>query len=139
MNMSRRSVIRALLFLLLVGPLQAQQVFVCGMMDVTFFDGCCCEDHNNCSDADCSDAIATENSQCCEESVELTIDNEANEEVNVIKSVEIRSNVDPPLAIVSAIEQLVEPIRFTENSNLYTSPPYSSGSNTYLITKRLRI
>lgn len=138
-NLHRRSIIRALIILLLVGPLQVQQVFACGMMDATFYDDCCCEDHNNCANADCSDAITTENNTCCEESIELNFNNEANEELTVIKSVEIRSNVDPPPAIVFAVEPLVEPIRFLKTSDLYSSPPYSLGSNTHLITQRLRI
>ena len=139
MKLHHISVIRALVFLLLVGPLQAQQVFACGMMDTTFFDDCCCEDHNSCADANCDDAITSENNQCCEESIELNFNKEANEELTVIKSVEIRSNVDPPPAITSTVEQLLEPIRFTESSYLYTNPPDSLGSNTYLITQRLRI
>ena len=139
MDIPSRSFIQALVFLILVGPLQAQQVFACGMMDATFYDDCCCEDLNNCANADCSDAITTVNNQCCEESIELTFYNEANEELIVIKSYEIRSNVDPPPAITSVFEQLVEPIRFIETRNLYSSPPCYLGSNTYLITQRLRI
>lgn len=139
MNLHCRSVIRALAFLLLVGPLQAQQVFVCGMMDTIFLGDCCCEDHNYCADAGCSDAVTTENNQCCEESIELSFNIGANDEVNVIKSVEIRSNIDPPPIIVFAGEPLVEPIRFTETSYLYTAFPDSPGSNIYLITQRLRI
>ena len=139
MNLNHKSIIRALVFLLLVGPLQAQQVFACGMMDATFLDDCCCEDHNNCADADCTDAITTEKVPCCEESIDLSLNYQANETSDVIKSVEIRSDVDPPPAIASVIVQLVEPIRFTVTSDLFTSPPYRPGSNTYLITQRLRI
>jgi len=138
MNVHRSPIIRALIFLLLVGPLQAQQVFACGMMDAVFLDDCCCEDHNNCGDSDHSDAITPEN-QCCEESIQLSFNGEANSNVGVIKSVEIRSDVDPPVAIVFAGEPFVEPVRFTEISYHYTSPPDSQGSNTYLVTQRLRI
>lgn len=138
MNVHRNTIIRALIFLLLVGPLQAQQVFACGVMDAVFLDDCCCEDHNNCGDSDHSDAITPEN-QCCEESIQLSFNDEANSDVGVIKSVEIRSDVDPPVAIVFADEPFVEPVRFTEISYHYTSPPDSQGSNTYLVTQRLRI
>ena len=136
--MHRRSINRALVLLLLVGPLQAQQVFACGMMDAVFFDDCCCEDHNHCADSDSSGAITPEN-QCCEESIQLNFNNDANGELDVIKSVEIRSDVDPPAVIVIASEQWVKPIRFTEISYHYTSPPDNHGSNTYLVTQRLRI
>ena len=139
MKISRISVVRALVFLLLVTPLQAQQVFACGMMGTTFFDDCCCEHHNNCADADCSDATSTETNQCCKQSVELNISNEMTEDLIVIKSLEIRSNIDPPPAITFTLEQLVEPVRFTEISYLHTTLPGNLGSNTYFITQRLRI
>jgi hypothetical protein len=108
-------------------------------MDATFFDDCCCGDHNNCADANCSDAMTSKDSVCCQVSTELNYNNEANEDLPVITSVEIRSNVDPPPAITSPIKQLVEPVRFTETSYRYTNPPDKLGSNTYLITQRLRI
>ncbi len=136
--MHRRPIIRTLIFLLLAGPLQAQQMFACGMMDAVFLDECCCEDHNHCSDSDSSDALTPEN-QCCEVSIELGFSDEINGETGVIKSVEIRSDVDPPVAILIASEQWVNPIRFAEINNYYTSPPDSQGSNTYLVTRRLRI
>ena len=138
MTMNRRSIIRALVLLLLVGPLQAQQVFACGMMDEVFLDDCCCEDHNNCENSDSSDALTPEN-QCCEESIQLSFNDEANSDLGVIKSVEIRSDVDPPVVIVFADELLVESVCFAVISYHYTSPPDSQGSNTYLVTQRLRI
>ncbi len=139
MNLHRRLIIRALIFLLLAGPLQVQQVFACGMMDAIFLDDCCCEDHNRCTDSDCGDVITTGNNPCCEESIELNFNNEANEELAVIKSVEIRSDVDPPPVNVFAAEQFAEPIRITVTNDLYSNSPFNLGSNTYLITQRLRI
>ena len=136
MYLNHKSIFHALLFLLLAGPLQAQQVFVCGMMDAIFVD-CCCEDNNCSTDSDSSDAVTPEN-QCCEESIQLSINIDANSEIDVLKPAEIRSDVDPPVEIVFAAAQWVEPIRFTETSNFYTNPPYRAGT-TYLITQRLRI
>ena len=136
MYVNQKSIFHALVFLLLVGPLQAQQVFVCGMMDAIFAD-CCCE-NNNCSpDSDSSDAITPEN-QCCEESIQLSINIDANSEIDVLKPVEIRSDVDPPAEVGYATTQWAEPGHFTVTSNLYTNPPCSAGT-TYLITQRLRI
>ena len=134
--MNHKSIFRALVFLLLVGPLQVQQVFACGMMDAIFVD-CCCEDNNCSADSDSSNAIATEN-QCCEVSIQLSINIDANSEIDVIKPAEIRSDVDPPAEIVFATALWVEPIRFTDSSNLYSTPSYRAGT-TYLITQRLRI
>ena len=138
MDLHHKSIIRALVFLLLVGPLQAQQVFACAMMGAVFLDDCCCEDHNNCADSDSSDEITSEN-QCCEESIQLSFNNEANSEVDFVKPVEIRSDVDPPVTIVIASEQWVKPIRFAEIGNYYTSSPDNQGSDTYLVTQRIRI
>ncbi len=139
MNIFRRSVVRALIFLLLVGPLQVQQVFACGMMDATFLNDCCCEEHNNCADADCNDAIATENVPCCEEAVELNFSYQANGTLNVIKSIEIRLDVDLPPAVIFAVKQMVKPIRVTVTGYQFLSFPSSPGSTTYLITQRIRI
>ena len=138
MNLHRSPIIRALIFLLLVGPLQAQQVFACGMMDAVFLDDCCCEDHNNCDDSDHSDALTPEN-QCCEESIQLSFNDGSNCDVSIAKSVEIRSDVDPPVVIVFTDQPFVERIRFAEIRYHYTSPPDTQGSNTYLVTQRLRI
>ena len=138
MKLNRSTFVRVLIFLLLVAPLQAQQVFACGMLDTIFLDDCCCEDHNDSVDSDSGDAI-TYDEQCCEKSIQISFNIDANSEIDVLKSVEIRSDVDPPVEVVLATEQWVEPIRFTETSNLYTNPPNRTGSNTYLITQRLRI
>ncbi len=136
--MHHRPIIRALIFLLLVGPLQVQQVFACGMMDAVFLDKCCCDDHNLCTDTDSSDSIISEY-QCCEESIQLGFDDEAISDAGVIKSVEIRSDVDPPIEIIIASEQWQAPIRVTAISFHRTLPVDSPGSDTYLITRRIRI
>ena len=139
MNLHRRSIIQTLLLFLLIGPLEAQQLFVCEMMDTTFLNDCCCEEHKNCADTDCSDSITTESNTCCEVSIELNINHEAYDELTVIKSVEVRSNVDPPPVIVYAVKQLAEPVCIIETRDVYSSPPYKLGTNTYLTTQRLRI
>ena len=138
MKFERKSIILALITLLVVGPLQAQQVFDCEMMDTKFYNNCCCDNHNHCADADCDDDVKIENSQCCDESIELKVDNNT-KNVNIIKSAEIRSNVDPPAAITSTIEQFFQPVCFSDNYYLYTHLSGSLGSNTYLITQRFRI
>ena len=120
MKLHHRPIIRALIFLLLVGPLQAQQMFACEMMNATFLDNCCCVNHDNGND----DAITVEKAPCCEESTELTLNFQADETTNIIKSVEIRSDVDPPLAVIFAVEELVEPVRVIISNNQYSNPPY---------------
>ena len=139
MNLHRRSIFQTLLLLLLIGPLEAQQLFVCEMMGTTFLNDCCCEEHKNCADANCSDAITTESNTCCEVSIELNTNHEAYDELTVIKSVEVRSNVDPPPVIIYAVKQLAEPVCIIATRDEYSSLPYKLGTNTYLTTQRLRI
>ena len=138
MKSTRITLVRALVFLLLAAPLQSQQVFACSMLDAVFLDDCCCEDHNNSADSDKGDAITVDN-QCCEESIQLYFNIDANSEIEVLKSVEIRSDVDPPVDIALAINQWVHPISHTAISALYSNTPNYSGSDTYLVTQRLRI
>lgn len=138
MHIHRRSFIQALVFLLLVGPLQAQQIYSCGMMDAVFLDDCCCEDHNHCSESDSSDELTPKN-QCCEKSIQLTFNDDANSDVSIVKSVEVRSDVDPPAEVVIAEEQWEEPIPIKAIRFHYIRLSDSQGSKTYLVTQRIRI
>ena len=138
MNLHRRYIIQILLLLLLIGPLEAQQLFDCEIMGTTFLNDCCCEDRN-CADSDCSDATATESNTCCEVSIELKTNHEAYDELTVIKSVEVCSNIDPPPVIVYAVKQLAKPVCIIATRDEYSSPPCKLGTNTYLTTQRLRI
>lgn len=138
MNIFRRSVIQALMFLLLAGQLQVQHVFACGMMDAISLDDCCCEDHSNCADADCGDAMITGEVPCCEEAIVINFNHQANETLNVIKSIEIRSDVDSP-TVIFAVKQMVEPNCVAVAGAQYLSFPSNLGSTTYLITQRIRI
>ncbi len=122
-----------LVLLLVAGPLQAQALFACEMMGVTF-EECCCDDLDGAPDR------ANDHAQyepCCEQIVEIGTDPDA---VDVIQPIEVRSDVDPPTAISTAefgSSLLVgishQIIRWTDDGRP------SSGQQTYLITQRLRI
>ncbi|HNP63579.1 MAG TPA: hypothetical protein PKH39_06545 [Woeseiaceae bacterium] len=135
MNDRLRTFLRSVLILIVaVGPLQAQAVFACTMMD-TVMEECCCDEHQ------VGDA-ATESNQepCCEQSVEVQVDEDARQDTQLLKPFEIRSDVDPPPAIVNSFNAIAA---LQEHSApvVYRQRPTAnfSGTDTYLITQRLRI
>lgn len=120
---------------LIVGPLQAQSVFACAMMDEVMHECCCVgqkPDHDSAVDANTD--------PCCEHSVTISIDEEARQNAPPVKPAEVRSDVDPPSCIVAPITEFdLLPQRVAFRVDL--SPPdlcYSL-ADTYLITQRLRI
>lgn len=140
--MNRRpSFVRGLLLLIVaLGPLQAQAVFACAMMETVVHDECCCGDHQaaeGCTDHDCDSNLDSATS-CCEGSVELGLDQEAAGEAAAFKPPE--SDSDPPPALLFPADTLLLP----ESSPVpgafsRTTPPHEPGTDTWLITQRLRI
>jgi len=139
------SFMRAVLLLMTfaVGPLQAQSVFACAMMDEVMHGECCCVGHKSdedCADAGCDGALSSSDEPCCERSVEISLDEEALQDVSVIKPAEVRSDVDPPTAIVASIDEIVPPqLRVAVRAASSLPDVAHSGSDIYLITQRLRI
>jgi hypothetical protein len=132
-----------LLFVLVVGPLQVQSVFACPMMDEVMHGECCCVGHKadeDCVNADCAGAVDATTDPCCERSVSISIDEEARQDAPIIKSVEVRSDVDPPTGIVATLPDFdLLPRRVAHRVDFSPSDSFKSGSDTYLITQRLRI
>jgi len=132
-----------LLLLLVVGPLQAQSVFACEMMDEVMVGDCCCVGHksdDDCADAVCDGALHSNDDPCCERSVEVSLDNEARQDAPIFKPTDVRSNVDPPTAILASFNVLEPPRSRVADRVVYPFPNISrAGSDTYLITQRLRI
>lgn len=132
-----------LLLLLVVGPLQAQSVFACSMMDTVMHGDCCCVGHKSdqdCIDADCEGAVDASASPCCDRSIDISVDVEARQGTPVVTAVEVRSDVDPPPAIIASINEIV-PRQQSAAARVDYSPRVvcHSGSDIYLITQRLRI
>jgi hypothetical protein len=78
----KRTFIRPLLLalLLVMGPVHAQVVFACAMMDMAVQGECDCCDHENgkaCVDSDCDMAVDSGDGPCCEQSVEFSLDDDA--------------------------------------------------------------
>ena len=130
----------ALVFMLVAGSMHAQIVFACNALDEIFYDQCCCDAHETCADSDCDEAFETNNEPCCQTSVALVVEDESDRSFATIKPVEIRSDVDPPPAIVSALNVYEPAYRFpTFVGRRLTESTHPPASNTYLITQRLRI
>ncbi len=132
-----------LLLILVVGPLKAQSVFACAMMDEVRHGECCCvgpPSDEDCADAGCDGVLNSNDEPCCERSVEVTLDDEARQDAPIIKPVEVRSDVDPPTPIVTSFDTLEPTVScLTVSSSLSLPDVGPSGSDTYLITQRLRI
>ena len=139
MKSYRKHITRVLVFLLLAGPVQAQQVFQCSMMDSTFYDNCCCDDHGNCADSNCDQATDLNNTACCDTSVELNLDNDAVDISKAIKSLEIRSGIDPPAKVLPVHGVLLASSNTLLILAILQRQSHLAGTDTYLITQRLRI
>lgn len=144
MNHRNSSFLRPLLLLILaIGPLQAQSVFACAMMDTVVHDDCCCDGHttdDRCMNPHCDPAFEAGDAPCCEQAIEVGIDQEAGKNTPPVKSTEVRSGLDPPQALVSSFDGLFpSPPRLVDG--VFRSLPAAgqSGSETYLVTQRLRI
>ncbi|GJL67120.1 MAG: hypothetical protein NPIRA05_20910 [Nitrospirales bacterium] len=145
MNYRVPSLLLALLFLVImtIGSLQPKTVFACAMMDMIVLDDCCCGNHKidqDCVESSCDAMQEFSTEPCCERSVEISINEEAKHSQPIAKPMEVRSDVDPPQAIANSFDILAPPQYVVAFEVLHSQPIASlSGSNTYLITQRLRI
>jgi hypothetical protein len=121
--------------ILIVGSVQAQVSYYCGMMDAVIYDDCCC------TDVGVDDMmVADSDGPCCEKSVELTIDAATDQVQSQTKPIKFESDVDPPDIILSVVEHA--PLimnRALSCNDKRAAIPHTAGSATYLITQRLRI
>jgi len=125
-----------LVLLLVIGPVQAQTMFACNMMGVQMMENECC-----CDEVDFSDDTAVVSDQiCCEAQIALTIDHSEGETSVGSKSVDVRSDVDPPQSFIVAHSSSLSLNVFSAIAPAIT-PVYNihAGSKTYLATQRLRL
>lgn len=144
MRHRRPSGLRALLLLLLAaGPLQAQTIYACAMMDAVVHDACCCEGpraEDDCGSPGCDATLESGEDPCCERSVEVIVDQEAGQDALTVKPTEVRSDVDPPPAIPFSSDALFPPSPIRTPGLVHRlSGTGQSGSDTWLLTQRLRI
>ncbi len=137
MRRLRKQLVRPLLFalVLVLGPLNAQTVFACMMMGGVELETCCCGDHEP-AILDSADG----EERCCEASVDLRIEPSLEQQNPITKPVEVRSDVDPPLAILVANAIDPRPDRALAIAHrTQNRSSHNRGSQTYLLTQRLRI
>ena len=128
---------------LVIGPLQAHVVFACEMMDMVVLDECCCEEpaaHKDCVDSSSDATHQSSQDLCCERSVGLSLDEDARQDTPIVTPVEVRSDVDPPQVTVASFD-VIDPSQRVAAHGVFQRLPIAgqSGSDTYLITQRLRI
>lgn len=104
---------------------------------------CCCDNHKtneDCVDSSCDAMLGSNKGPCCERSIEISINEDARQDTPLAKPFEIRSDVDPPQAnITNSFDILLSP-QYAVALVAHPRPIAGlSGSNTYLITQRLRI
>ena len=120
--------------MLIVGSVQAQVSYYCGMMDTIIHDDCCC------GDASVDDMMVTDSEPCCEKSVELIIDAATDQAQPQTKPIKFESDVDPPDPPVFTIEFQMPGPDATSSSGVNQAGIVDlADCATYLITQRLRI
>lgn len=98
-----------------------------------------CNAHQDCVNLDCEGALDSNEDLCCEGSAALSINPDLQQNLPAINLVEVESDVDPPQTIVTTLNLFSPAQTF---ATLVVFPRINSGqsgSNTYLITQRLRI
>ena len=132
-----------LLLMMTVGSLQSKTVFACAIMDAVMLDECCCDNHEadkDCVDSSCNAMLDPGQGSCCDRSTEVGINEDSLQDSPVVKPVEIRSDVDPPLAIIDYSFDTLVPLNSTVALVIHSQPDTGlSSADTYLITQRLRI
>lgn len=112
-------------------------------MDEVKRGDCCCIGHSldeDCPDAKCDGAFNSDAEPCCERSLEVSIREGARQNTPIVNSVEVRSEVDPPPAIAASLNEHFSPQSLVAIClGFPRSTLRHSGSNTYLLTQRLRI
>ena len=126
----KRSFVRPLLLalMLVIGPVHAQAVYACAMMDMDMAA------HDECP------SCAHGDDSCCERSVEICIDEDDRQTIPSAKSAEMRADPDRSQSIGAWFDP-IEPPQVVAIRGLVRSllTPGRVGSNIYLITQRLRI
>jgi hypothetical protein len=129
--------VRAILLglMLIVGSVQADVTYFCGMMTTAMHDDDCC-----CADADVDHMLLDDNQSCCEKSVDLLVDTIAGQVPAAAQATKFESDADPPDVIdfVFSITSLfpVSSVAFRISSEEFLRV---DGSAIYLTTLRLRI
>jgi len=134
-----------LLTLLLSSTLPSiQTVFACNLMDGKIQTVCCCKGHNAMQGCEkggggCDANEAISSTGCCT----VTDVYQPLADAVVLPGLHVAQllvqDMPQPPALLSSLLSHDMGIRFQYAPDLYSSPPWGSGTNTYLLTSRLRI
>lgn len=139
-----------LILMLSVGPLHAQILYACAQIekasalaihntsDASGHNADLCNAHQSCVNVDCDNVLNSSQGQCCEKSAELTVSPDLQENIAAINLVEVESDVDPPKPISVKLAFLPKQTFIASVESPFIKAG-QSGSDTYLITHRLRI
>lgn len=131
-----------MLCLLAVGPLQVQAAYACALMDTVVHDDCCCDGAATEADrvpAEPGTPAKADQAPCCEVSVNITIDREAQQHTPVLKPPEPNSDLDPAPAAIGIFYALLLPSQQPASHTYFHRRLPDVGSDTWLVTRRLRI
>jgi hypothetical protein len=98
-----------------------------------------CKTNQDCVYMDFDDVLDLNQSPCFEQIIVLSINQDLQQNIPIINSV-VESDIDPPQAIITTLDLVFPPqsvLAFVVSTRANFSG--QSGSNTYLITQRLRI
>ena len=138
--------VRAVLLTLLTlaGPLQAQLIYTCNLMEQSFQDSCCCEDLNQTRvpASNCVPCGEVTEQPCCDADLELTVSQDAADSALTASHATRDADPDPPqpVAVLPVdLPAVLTPRSVASHAAAGASLPWSAGTATYLLTQRLRI
>ena len=130
-----------LALLAFTGPLQAQLIYACsadeGMEAMEDMVGSCCHDQDgNLVSPDCNTDAATRTSPCMEMGISDDIDQSARNQSPIERD---HSRDPPPATGPPPADLLPAPVRQHAQRTAPATVPRSRGTDTYLLTRRLRL
>ena len=138
-----------LALLAVAGPLQAQLIYACSVMEQSFQGSCCCEDLNQAHDPlaaqDCLGGSAGSpelvERPCCDTDLEISVSQDAEDGVLGPSQHTRDANPDPPqpIAVLPSDSPVVLAPRTATSHAAGVLVPWQAGTATYLLTQRLRI
>lgn len=142
------SLLRCLLLLMLAaGPLQAQTVLLCDMMEVPRQETCCCvdvetareaESDRECDRPPCGAAPRAEAAACCDSAVEMTYEPEAGHGIAKPADQYAGSDLPTPTCVTYELPEPPEPRSWPSTPSPLPVAD-ADGSSLFLRTERLRI
>jgi len=138
------------MLMLVVGPLQAKILYACAeiertigitthnVSDMDTHSTDLCNGHEECINIDCSAAFDSNQGLCCEESSVISINQYLQQNIPILSSI-VESDIDPPQMATTTLDLFLPSQTVVISVVLPRINSGQSGSNTYLITRRLRI